>query len=75
MSERSGAQEFEGLLREFDETVAALESDGLSLEEALAKYESAVSLADQCARILKSAELRIIEIDETLASMESSSNE
>ncbi len=63
-------QQFEDVLSEFDETVNALESDGLSLDEALSKYEAAVQLAERCATMLRSAELRLTEIDETLAAIE-----
>ena len=66
---------FEDLLRQFDEAVTSLESDGLSLEAALSKYESAVQLAEECARMLKSAELRIVEIGRALEDLDRSTDE
>jgi exodeoxyribonuclease VII small subunit len=74
MDETQDQPEFEELLRQFDEAVSSLESDSLSLEAALGKYESAVSLADKCARILRSAELRISEIDRTLEELDRASD-
>ena len=74
MDEQAEALQFEELLRQFDEAVAALESDGLSLEDALNKYEAAVRLADECAKILRTAELRISEIDSTLQGLERSAD-
>lgn len=73
----SASQEpqFEELLQRFDEAVTSLESDSLSLEDAICKYESAVELAAKCARILESAELRISEIDRTLENLEATADE
>lgn len=61
-------ESFEELLRQFDEVVASLESDDLSLDEAIARYERAALLARQCSSILENAELRVRQIDEQLAS-------
>ncbi len=66
---------FETLLREFDEAVTSLECDNLSLESALSQYETAVKLAEQCAQILRTAELRITEIEQSLEDIESASAE
>ncbi|MEZ4523897.1 MAG: exodeoxyribonuclease VII small subunit [Thermomicrobiales bacterium] len=65
------SQNFEDLLRQFDDAVNSLESDELSLEAALSRYEAAVQLADRCTRILQDAELRVREIDKSLERMES----
>ena len=61
-------QSFEALLRQFDEVVTALETDDLSLDEAIDRYERAALLARKCATILEEAELRVRQIDEQLTS-------
>ena len=53
---------FEKALGRLEETVRALESGGLSLEEATKLYEDGVKLARVCNEILTSAELRISRI-------------
>ena len=53
---------FEEALGRLEETVRALESGGLSLEEATKLYEEGVKLARVCNEILTSAELRISRI-------------
>jgi exodeoxyribonuclease VII small subunit len=60
---QSPAQTFEALLEELRRTVATLEEDQLTLEEAVTAYETAVSLANACSDLLDNAELRIREID------------
>lgn len=50
---------FEEALGRLDETVNALESGQLPLEEALRLYEEGVRLARRCQEMLDSAELRI----------------
>lgn len=50
---------FEEALGRLDETVAALESGQLPLDEALAIFEEGVRLARQCQEHLDSAELRV----------------
>ena len=64
---------FEAMLQRFDETVSSLETDSLSLEDAIDKYETAVELAQQCAAILERAELRVSEIERKIEDMESNS--
>lgn len=59
----SDARTFEELLQQLQETVAQLETDRLTLDDAIAAYERSVTLANQCARILDEAELRITTID------------
>ena len=53
---------FEEELGRLEETVRALESGGLRLEEATKLYEDGVKLARVCNEILTSAELRISRI-------------
>lgn len=53
---------FEQALERLDNTVQALESGGLSLEEATRLYEEGVGLARMCSEALASAELRITRI-------------
>lgn len=53
---------FEQALERLDSTVQALESGGLSLEEATRLYEEGIGLARICSESLASAELRITRI-------------
>ena len=53
---------FEEALGRLEETARALESGGLSLEQATQLYEDGVKLARVCNEILTSAELRISRI-------------
>ena len=53
---------FEQALERLDNTVQALESGGLSLEEATRLYEEGMKLARMCSETLASAELRITRI-------------
>ena len=53
---------FEQALDRLDGTVQALESGGLSLEEATRLYEEGIGLARRCSEALASAELRITRI-------------
>ena len=53
---------FEQALERLDNTVQALESGGLSLEEATRLYEEGIGLARLCSEALVSAELRITRI-------------
>lgn len=71
MSENQTEPNFEATLRLFDDAVTALESDTLTLEDAVAQYAAAVKLASQCAEILNKAELRIQEIDQDIDALES----
>jgi len=63
MSTTNGAQTFEALLIQLQETVSRLESDELTLDEAISAYESSVEIANNCTRMLDEAELRITTID------------
>ena len=57
------ARQFEALLVELQVTVSRLESDELTLEEAIAAYERSAALANECSRMLDEAEQRIATID------------
>ncbi len=57
-----GELTFEQALERLDGTVQALESGGLSLEEATHLYEEGIKLARMCSEALASAELRITRI-------------
>jgi exodeoxyribonuclease VII small subunit len=50
---------FEEALGRLDETVTALESGQLPLQEALALFEEGVRLTQRCQELLDSAELRV----------------
>ncbi|HEY7270680.1 MAG TPA: exodeoxyribonuclease VII small subunit [Dehalococcoidia bacterium] len=58
---------FEELYKQLEETVNRLEQGGLSLDDSLASYESAVALAQQCQQLLEQAELRITRLRESFA--------
>lgn len=53
---------FEEAMKLFEATVAELESGGLSLAEAMDRYERGVMLAKRCNDMLAAAELRITRI-------------
>ena len=53
---------FEQALKLFEETVAELETGGLSLADATERYERGVRLATRCNDMLGSAELKITRI-------------
>jgi exodeoxyribonuclease VII small subunit len=57
-------QPFEELYKELEAKVALLEQGGLSLDDSLAAYEEAVSLAQRCQQLLERAELRITRLRE-----------
>lgn len=60
-------QSFEELYKQLEETVTRLEQGGLSLDDSLAAYEAAVTLAQQCQQLLDQAELRITKLRESFA--------
>ena len=53
---------YEALIARLGETVARLESGGLTLEEAMTAYEEGAALAAQCQVLLDTAEQRIEEL-------------
>jgi exodeoxyribonuclease VII small subunit len=57
----TGSEEvsFDETLSQLDETVAALESGQLKLDEALALFEHGMRLAQLCQHVLDHAELRV----------------
>ncbi len=63
MAKTKPAQTFDDLLVQLQETVTRLETDELTLEEAIAAYERSVEIANQCTQMLDNAELRITTID------------
>lgn len=50
---------FEEALRKLEKIIDVLEKEGLSLEDALDRYEEAVKLAGFCAKKLEQAERKI----------------
>lgn len=58
---------FELALKELESIVEAMESGQLPLEELLAKYESGTRLAQFCQRQLAAADVRIQQLESTLA--------
>jgi exodeoxyribonuclease VII small subunit len=63
MNEDRPARRFEEMLLELQQTVTRLETDEMSLDEAVSAYETTVRLANECAQMLDEAELRISQID------------
>ena len=54
--------DFESTLKQLQHTVNELETGNLPLEEALDKFQNAVSLSKHCQEVLEKAELKISEI-------------
>ena len=67
MSPSQPSPSFEDLYTQLEAKVALLEKGGLSLDDSLAAYEDAVSLAQKCQEMLDGAELRITKLRETIA--------
>lgn len=63
MTKTNNASQFEELLQQLQETVDRLETDELTLEEAIVAYERTVEIANQCTHMLDDAELRITTLD------------
>jgi exodeoxyribonuclease VII small subunit len=61
---------FEELYRQLEEKVVLLEQGGLSLDDSVAAYEAAVTLAQRCQQLLDGAELRITRLRQTIAAAE-----
>lgn len=59
MTTKAGKQNFEEAFNALQAVVEKLESDDISLEEALQAYEKGIRLIQQCAAILEQAQLRI----------------
>jgi exodeoxyribonuclease VII small subunit len=53
---------FEEAMKRLDEIVEAMESGEIGIEESIARYEEAMTLAAHCRQILDQAELRIKKI-------------
>ena len=51
--------DFETALKELEEIVGQLETNDLTLDETLAKYESGIKIYKQCNQILEKAEKKI----------------
>ncbi|MBI4493186.1 MAG: exodeoxyribonuclease VII small subunit [Chloroflexi bacterium] len=66
---READESFEEIYRQLEQVVAGLEQGGLSLEEALARFEQGTHLAERCFWLLDQAELRVTRLlaDEHLA--------
>lgn len=62
---------FENSLKELENIISRLESDEVSLEEAIALFEKGVKLTDVCRKTLEKAENKII----TLTQAESEEND
>lgn len=57
---------FEELLELLDQSMEALESDKLTLDEMLQYYERSVRIVSACTQLLDQAEMRVRQIDELL---------
>jgi exodeoxyribonuclease VII small subunit len=53
---------FETVFAQLEEAVAMLEQGGVTLEDALARFESGIQLAAQCEALLDAAELRVTQL-------------
>jgi exodeoxyribonuclease VII small subunit len=63
MTTDNNARTFEAKLAQLQETVQQLETEQLTLEQAIAAYERSVEIANECSQMLDDAELRITTID------------
>ncbi|AEF55737.1 exodeoxyribonuclease VII small subunit [Marinomonas posidonica] len=59
MSRKNSVRHFEENLGELDTLVAQLESNQLSLEEALKAFEKGVKLSQECQSVLTQAEQKV----------------
>ena len=66
-SKRREEAGFEALYSRLEQTVARLEEGGLTLDESLALYEQGMKLAHRCQEILRSAELKVTQLQETFS--------
>lgn len=69
---------FEEALAQLEDCVAVLEQGGLTLEDALARFEEGMLLAAHCGSLLDAAELRVTQLlaeDDTLAEAEAADDE
>lgn len=60
--ESGEALSFEEALQKIRETVSALESGDLTLEESMTTYQQGTSLIEQCRHMIEQAEIRISEL-------------
>lgn len=66
-TKESRREPFEKLYARLEQEVEKLERGGLSLDEAIAVYESGMRLARQCQELLDEAELKITKLRESFA--------
>ncbi len=59
MTDEKETVNFEKSFQELQTIITRLEASDLALEEALKLYEQGQKLADQCAKILETAQLRV----------------
>ncbi len=71
--ENEAPPRFEDIIERLEGLVSELESGGLSLDEALKRYEEGVGLARQGNAMLEGAERRIEELQRNLAEPEEQS--
>lgn len=62
MAKSTRKLKFEAAMERLDEIVEAMESGEIGIEESIARYEEAMTLATHCRRILDSVEQRIRKI-------------
>ena len=62
---KAGSLPFEAALKKLEAIVAAMESEDLSLETLLAKYEEGTRLARACQEKLAEAEVKIRQLEKT----------
>jgi exodeoxyribonuclease VII small subunit len=60
----TGAETFEHVYRELEETVRLLDAGGQTLDESIALYEKGMRLARRCQELLDAAELRIVTLQQ-----------
>lgn len=74
MAKDTTPEPFERLYARLEETVARLEEGGMPLEEAIALYETGMTLAHACQERLDAAELKITKLKEAFAPLPEKAN-
>ena len=65
---------FEDAFLRLGETVESLESGGLTMAEATARYEEGMSLVRRCNQLLNEAELKVTELKDSYATLLGATN-
>lgn len=67
MTSEASAPSFEASFAQLEAIVQRLEEGGLGLEEAMRLYEEGMRLVNACTETIRSAELRLVRLQESTA--------